>query len=114
MSRLEKLQERLNKSLDAIEELADKVAEEERDFDEDELKVFNELKQDVEEIKASIEREKEIEELAKSRAVPVQAPPQHISGGAPAKPKNKLKAQLLVDMARAMYHGGGQQSAALQ
>lgn len=112
MSRIAKLQERLNKDLDAIDVLADKVAEEERDFDEDEQNTFDALKASVEETKAMIEREKEIQELAKSRAVPVKLDPQQISGGDPNQPKKKMKAQLLVDMARAMYHGGGQAFAA--
>lgn len=107
MSRLKKLQKRLNETLDTIDVLADKAASDERDFDDDEKQQYETLKASVEEIKGQIAREQEIEELAKARAIPVEPKPEHITGGTPNTPKKTIKAKLFVDMARAMYHGGG-------
>ena len=116
MSRIEKLQERLNTTLDNITTLADKVESEERDFDADEQGTYDTLKQDVESLNKQIAREKEIEELAKSRAVPVSptAAEVHAYGSGARSNEKKLKGQLLVDMARAMYFGGGKKWAAAE
>lgn len=111
MSRMDKLNERLNKTLDDITVLADKVEADERDFDADEQATYDTLKADVESINTQIAREKEIEDLAKLRAVPV-APAPVPNGTGARTTDNKMKGQLLVDMARSLYFGGGQSWAA--
>lgn len=116
MSRIQKLQEKLNATLDNIDELANKVESEERDFDADEQGTYDTLKSDVETINGQIAREKEIEELAKSRALPISPTPEEVKhyGSGARSTEKKLKAKLFVDMARAIYRGGGSSWNAIQ
>lgn len=116
MSRIVKLQERLNVTLDNIDTLANKAESEERDFDADEQGQYDTMKSDVETLNAQIAREKEIEELAKSRAVPVTPTAQEIAsyGTGARSGEKKMKAKLYVDMARAIYRSGGSTWNAIQ
>ena len=120
--RLTRHEKELNETLDAITTLADKAETEERDFDADEQKEYDGYKLRIEELKALIARDKEIEELQKSRAKPIDPKPQdgeERSGAGVLIPKyassrKRIKAALLVDMAKALYFGGGQPHAAIR